>query len=88
MPSVDDPIILLEWTGALRHQIDAGTPPELPRSAQVNSAQGDKFVWSTLTWGPLDAPIARAFGWQSARTWNGSNDASVNYVSILRLQSK
>lgn len=45
MFSVDDPIIRLEWTGALRRQIDAaraaagagaGTPPELPRSAQVH----------------------------------------------------
>ena len=43
MSSVDDPITRPEWTGALRRQIDAarvaagaGTPPELPRSAQVN----------------------------------------------------
>ncbi|KAI5117892.1 hypothetical protein M0805_001977 [Coniferiporia weirii] len=49
-----------------------------PRSGEIDimeargndasyAAQGVNFVRSTLTWGPLDSLIARAFGWQSQK---------------------
>lgn len=51
-----------EWpaSGEIDIMEARGNQPSYP-------AQGNNFVRSTLNWGPIDALIARAFGWQDTK---------------------